>query len=90
MFFISDSEWYLLIGMTGNLIWEMEFGSWTMVQNNKSVDLGSESKDTISNWNFGKIYVGNMELPKLKLSKNARSKASIIGRLKNKAKQKNS
>ena len=66
----------------------MEFGSWTMVQNNKNVDLGSESKDTISNWNFGKIYVGNMELSTLELSKNARSKASIIERLKNKAKQK--
>ena len=74
--------------MVGNLIWEMEFGSRSMVQNNKNVGLGSESKDAISIWNFGKIYVSNMELSKLELSKNIRSNASIIERLKNKTKQK--
>lgn len=66
----------------------MESGSWSMVQNNKNVGLGSESKDAVSNWNFGKIYVSNMELSKLALSKNTSSNASIIERLKNKTKQK--
>lgn len=75
---LNDVCWF---GVAGNLIWEMECGSCSMVRKNKNVGLGPEPKDATSNRNFRGTHAGKMKLSTLELSKNTRSNASITERL---------